>query len=86
MPNPFSGQPNFDAELNAQYVQVWQNGSTTSTDCYIDITKNPIQATSITKLDDSAIAGPQTDAYILYKGQQYRDFLVIGETLTVKED
>lgn len=80
-----AGEPNFSGQLNASYIEVYANGSQVESDCFIDITKTPIQVTNITKIDDTSFAGPITDTYVLFNGQQYRSYVVIGIPEQIKE-
>lgn len=82
------GDPIFP-QLNATLYQQFQNGSIVKTDCYLDITKVPMQATNLTPVDDSKFAGPQTDQYITLNADktqtQYRGWKTIGDVQPVVE-
>ncbi len=83
-----SGQPYY-AQLNAMLNQVFTNGSTVSTPCYLDITTTPMQATNLTPIDEHLFAGKETDRYITINTDtaktEYRSYVVIGVTEGITE-
>lgn len=82
------GDPIFP-QLNATLYQQFQNGSIVKTDCYLDITKVPMQATNLTPIDDSAFAGPEVDRWIQLDADkanvQYRTYQIIGDVQPIRE-
>lgn len=77
------------SQLNATLHQKFQNGSEIKTPCYLDITRTPMLATSLTPVDEVQFAGPEVDRWITLNSDtaqtQYRSYQVIGQTMEVSE-
>jgi hypothetical protein len=80
-----TGSPDFSSFDNAILVQVYENGSTLKTSCYINVTQQPPLVSDFTPVDDEMFAGKETDRYILYNGVEYRTYQVQGSKVSVKE-
>jgi uncharacterized protein (DUF2132 family) len=71
-----NGEPNFNQYDNAQFIEVYANNMIVTTNCFINTAATPNLVSDLKPVDETSWAGPRTDSYVLYNGQQIRSYTV----------